>query len=513
MYEINIPGHKVGLIIGKGGATIKQLEKQTGAKIDIIQDNAQAAKEKPLRINGSVESIEEAKQLVIEILSQSDYRDMQFGSRGRGHGQGRGGFPIRGGPGGGGDRDGNGGATAVEKRFEDSSPHLSGQPAALGRGQKRAQSAQKRDQSKSCDESATEPLPCYALAQDSKLQELELENLVLKKEVEDLKAELVRSKASEFEPNLKSLYVVLNNLEERQDCNTKATCREPSADALTKQNRTEVLEHLRQLLHYKVDSKIRTSSQDLEEALEIYMSYLAQECLETEPKLKQERAATVQEARDCFRAIIDNHFQTIPWDKIRATTAKLTLALAPFDLEKVDAVRVNANAIAKMLNTIIQNGDSGFDDTEDKSPHPKRTKEAVKKLTEKLAEVSDKLQTRDSVISKLGLKHLTRVALKTANAEYEHHKSGNGEFTDADSRFKEFLPALKTAHLKLTKICHDYDRVVKMSLHLQPDEEVAGVQKSDKAEEECPGNESLEIQGIFQDVRGEFSDTFEDAKE
>ena len=32
-----VPGHKVGLIIGKAGETIKQLQEQSGAKIVIIQ--------------------------------------------------------------------------------------------------------------------------------------------------------------------------------------------------------------------------------------------------------------------------------------------------------------------------------------------------------------------------------------------------------------------------------------------------------------------------------------------
>ena len=35
--EMMVPGHKVGLIIGKGGETIKMLQEQTGAKIIIIQ--------------------------------------------------------------------------------------------------------------------------------------------------------------------------------------------------------------------------------------------------------------------------------------------------------------------------------------------------------------------------------------------------------------------------------------------------------------------------------------------
>ena len=49
MFEMNVPGHKVGLIIGKGGETIKQLQERSGAKIIIIQDSPDAAHEKPLR--------------------------------------------------------------------------------------------------------------------------------------------------------------------------------------------------------------------------------------------------------------------------------------------------------------------------------------------------------------------------------------------------------------------------------------------------------------------------------
>lgn len=33
-----IPGPKVGLIIGKGGETIKQLQEKSGAKMVVIQD-------------------------------------------------------------------------------------------------------------------------------------------------------------------------------------------------------------------------------------------------------------------------------------------------------------------------------------------------------------------------------------------------------------------------------------------------------------------------------------------
>ncbi|RXG73035.1 Far upstream element-binding protein 3 [Armadillidium vulgare] len=50
--EISIPGPKVGLIIGKGGETIKQLQEKSGAKMVIIQDGPQQESEKPLRITG-----------------------------------------------------------------------------------------------------------------------------------------------------------------------------------------------------------------------------------------------------------------------------------------------------------------------------------------------------------------------------------------------------------------------------------------------------------------------------
>ncbi len=103
-FEMMVPGHKVGLIIGKGGEVIKSLQEQSGAKIVIIQDTPEAAHEKPLRITGGPESVEMAKGLVTDILNQADERDMGFGGRGRGRGGfrgGRGGFAGRGGRGGG----------------------------------------------------------------------------------------------------------------------------------------------------------------------------------------------------------------------------------------------------------------------------------------------------------------------------------------------------------------------------------------------------------------------------
>lgn len=91
--EIMVPGPKVGLIIGKGGETIKQLQEKSGAKMVVIQDGPAQEQEKPLRISGDPQKVEYAKQLVYDLIAEKEMqrRDNEMG-RGRG----------RGGPGGGG---------------------------------------------------------------------------------------------------------------------------------------------------------------------------------------------------------------------------------------------------------------------------------------------------------------------------------------------------------------------------------------------------------------------------
>ncbi|XP_065367225.1 far upstream element-binding protein 3 [Calliphora vicina] len=75
--EIMIPGTKVGLVIGKGGDTIKQLQEKTGAKMVIIQDGPNQEVIKPLRISGDPQKIEHAKQLVLELIAQKDAQQQQ----------------------------------------------------------------------------------------------------------------------------------------------------------------------------------------------------------------------------------------------------------------------------------------------------------------------------------------------------------------------------------------------------------------------------------------------------
>lgn len=99
--EIMIPGSKVGLIIGKGGKTIKTWQEKTGAKMVIIQDGPGQENEKPLRISGDPDKVEHAKQLVYELIGSE-------GGGGAGSG-GESSYQGGGPPGGGGGRGGGGG--------------------------------------------------------------------------------------------------------------------------------------------------------------------------------------------------------------------------------------------------------------------------------------------------------------------------------------------------------------------------------------------------------------------
>ena len=91
MFEMSVPGYKVGLIMGKGGETIKKLKERSGAQIIIFQDSPEAAHEKPLRITGDPNAVETAKELIQEIINQKDDRDPQQ-QQGRGGCGGRGGY-------------------------------------------------------------------------------------------------------------------------------------------------------------------------------------------------------------------------------------------------------------------------------------------------------------------------------------------------------------------------------------------------------------------------------------
>lgn len=53
VQEIMVPASKAGLVIGKGGETIKSLQERAGVKMVMIQDGPQnTGADKPLRISG-----------------------------------------------------------------------------------------------------------------------------------------------------------------------------------------------------------------------------------------------------------------------------------------------------------------------------------------------------------------------------------------------------------------------------------------------------------------------------
>ncbi|XP_068606721.1 far upstream element-binding protein 2 [Brachionichthys hirsutus] len=80
MQEMIIPAGKAGLIIGKGGETIKQLQERAGVKMILIQDGSQPPNiDKPLRIIGDPYKVQQAKDMVNEILREREHAG--FGDR------------------------------------------------------------------------------------------------------------------------------------------------------------------------------------------------------------------------------------------------------------------------------------------------------------------------------------------------------------------------------------------------------------------------------------------------
>jgi len=69
VHEMMIPGNLVARVIGKGGEVIKAMQEESGAKIVIIQENKDYATEKPMRISGSIEVVEAARQKVEQVLA------------------------------------------------------------------------------------------------------------------------------------------------------------------------------------------------------------------------------------------------------------------------------------------------------------------------------------------------------------------------------------------------------------------------------------------------------------
>ncbi|KAL0323770.1 UNVERIFIED_CONTAM: Far upstream element-binding protein 2 [Sesamum calycinum] len=72
-FVMKVPNNKVGLVIGKGGETIRNMQAKTGARIQVIPLHlppGDMSKERTVQIDGTSEQIEAAKQLVYEVTSE-----------------------------------------------------------------------------------------------------------------------------------------------------------------------------------------------------------------------------------------------------------------------------------------------------------------------------------------------------------------------------------------------------------------------------------------------------------
>merc|ERR1719354_939584 len=69
-YELqenfSVPSNKVGLVMGKGGETIKQICQQSGAHCQVDKNAPDSAKEKNILIKGTPDAIEQAKRMIAE---------------------------------------------------------------------------------------------------------------------------------------------------------------------------------------------------------------------------------------------------------------------------------------------------------------------------------------------------------------------------------------------------------------------------------------------------------------
>ena len=67
--DILVPGNRVGIVIGKGGETIKSLQNEANVKMLVIQDSTEAGnREKQLRISGPPERVDFARKLVEDLI-------------------------------------------------------------------------------------------------------------------------------------------------------------------------------------------------------------------------------------------------------------------------------------------------------------------------------------------------------------------------------------------------------------------------------------------------------------
>ncbi|XP_020576771.1 far upstream element-binding protein 1-like [Phalaenopsis equestris] len=79
-FSMKVPNNKVGLIIGKGGETIRNMQTTSGARIQVIPLHLRPGDptmERTVHIDGTNEQIELAKQLLTDAMSENRMRNPQ----------------------------------------------------------------------------------------------------------------------------------------------------------------------------------------------------------------------------------------------------------------------------------------------------------------------------------------------------------------------------------------------------------------------------------------------------
>ncbi|KAJ2824524.1 hypothetical protein GGI24_003384, partial [Coemansia furcata] len=69
MTTILVPSSKVGLIIGRGGENIRDIQFSSGARIQVQPDSGRGGLERPIQLIGAPEQIEVARARIMEIVS------------------------------------------------------------------------------------------------------------------------------------------------------------------------------------------------------------------------------------------------------------------------------------------------------------------------------------------------------------------------------------------------------------------------------------------------------------
>lgn len=88
--SIYVPSEAVGMIIGKGGEAIREMQSNTGCKINVSQSSGPGETEREIGLVGSRDAIERAKQAIEEKVEASRNKGAGGGRGGRGGGYGGG---------------------------------------------------------------------------------------------------------------------------------------------------------------------------------------------------------------------------------------------------------------------------------------------------------------------------------------------------------------------------------------------------------------------------------------